>query len=88
PTPAFKAGEKTADPLSMYLSDIYTISSNLAGIPALSLPCGFSKDNLPLGMQLIGKEFDEATLIKLGDAFQRGTDFHKKIPEIETEKKK
>jgi aspartyl-tRNA(Asn)/glutamyl-tRNA(Gln) amidotransferase subunit A len=72
----------------MYLSDIYTISSNLAGIPALSLPCGFSKDNLPLGMQLIGKEFDEATLIKLGDAFQQGTDFHKKIPEIKTEKKK
>lgn len=88
PTPAFKVGEKTGDPLSMYLSDIYTISSNLAGIPALSLPCGFSKDNLPLGMQLIGKEFDEATLIKLGDAFQQGTDFHQKIPELKTEKKK
>jgi aspartyl-tRNA(Asn)/glutamyl-tRNA(Gln) amidotransferase subunit A len=82
PTAAFKIGEKTEDPLSMYLSDIYTISSNLAGIPAVSLPCGFTKDNLPLGMQLIGKEFDEATLIKLGDAFQQDTDFHKKIPEL------
>ncbi|MCF7872636.1 MAG: Asp-tRNA(Asn)/Glu-tRNA(Gln) amidotransferase subunit GatA [Candidatus Omnitrophica bacterium] len=82
PTAAFKIGEKTENPLSMYLSDIYTISSNLAGIPAVSLPCGFTKDNLPLGMQLIGKDYDEATLIKLGDAFQQGTDFHKKIPEL------
>ncbi len=88
PTAAFGIGEKTKDPLSMYLSDIYTISSSLAGIPAVSLPCGFTKDNLPLGMQLIGKEFDEATLIKLGHQFQENTDFHKKIPEIETEKKK
>ncbi|MCF7916220.1 MAG: Asp-tRNA(Asn)/Glu-tRNA(Gln) amidotransferase subunit GatA [Candidatus Omnitrophica bacterium] len=83
PTAAFKIGQKTEDPLSMYLSDIYTISSNLAGVPAVSLPCGFTKNNLPLGMQLIGKEFDEATLIKLGDAFQQNTDFHKKMPELE-----
>ncbi len=82
PTAAFKIGEKTEDPLSMYLSDIYTISSNLAGIPAVSLPCGFTKNKLPLGMQLIGKDYDEATLIKLGDAFQEDTDFHKKIPEL------
>ncbi|MCF7869853.1 MAG: Asp-tRNA(Asn)/Glu-tRNA(Gln) amidotransferase subunit GatA [Candidatus Omnitrophica bacterium] len=82
PTAAFKIGEKIKDPLSMYLSDIYTISSNLAGIPAVSLPCGFTKDNLPLGMQLIAKDYDEATLIKLGDAFQQDTDFHKKIPEL------
>ncbi|MCF7873925.1 MAG: Asp-tRNA(Asn)/Glu-tRNA(Gln) amidotransferase subunit GatA [Candidatus Omnitrophica bacterium] len=82
PSPAFKIGQKTEDPLSMYLSDIYTISSNLAGVPAISLPCGFTKNNLPLGMQLITKEFDEATLMKLGSAFQQGTDFHKKIPEL------
>ncbi|MFO8052336.1 MAG: Asp-tRNA(Asn)/Glu-tRNA(Gln) amidotransferase subunit GatA [Candidatus Omnitrophota bacterium] len=82
PSAAFKIGQKTEDPLSMYLSDIYTISSNLAGVPALSVPCGFTKDNLPLGMQLIGKEFDEATLISLADAFQQGTNYHKQIPEL------
>jgi aspartyl-tRNA(Asn)/glutamyl-tRNA(Gln) amidotransferase subunit A len=82
PTPAFKIGEKITDPLSMYLSDIYTISANLAGLPAVSFPCGFTKDNLPVGMQLIGKEFDEFTLIKLGYNFQCVTDYHKKIPKI------
>ncbi len=82
PTAAFKIGEKVSDPLSMYLSDIYTISVNLAGIPAVSFPCGFTPGNLPIGVQLIGKEFDEATLIKLGSLFQDCTDFHKKIPAI------
>ena len=80
PTTAFRIGEKTTDPLNMYLSDIYTISANLAGLPAVSFPCGFSGDSLPLGVQLIGKEFDEATLINLGYAYQSVTDFHKKIP--------
>jgi len=80
PTAAFKIGERTQDPLSMYLSDIYTISANLAGIPAVSFPCGFTKENLPIGAQLIGKEFDEETLIRLGSYFQSCTDFHKKIP--------
>ena len=61
PTTAFKIGEKTQDPLQMYLSDIYTISINLAGVPALSLPCGFDGDGMPIGMQIIGKHFDEAT---------------------------
>jgi len=82
PTPPFKLGEKITDPLGMYLSDIYTISANLAGLPAVSFPCGFSKDNLPIGVQLIGKEFDESTLIRLGYNFQSNTDFHKKIPPL------
>ncbi|MEI8349456.1 MAG: Asp-tRNA(Asn)/Glu-tRNA(Gln) amidotransferase subunit GatA [Candidatus Omnitrophota bacterium] len=81
PTPAFKIGEKT-DPLSMYLSDIYTISANLAGIPAVSFPCGFTKDKLPIGAQLIGKDFDEATLIRAGYTFQCATDYHTQIPKI------
>ena len=64
PTPAFKLGEKADDPLEMYLSDIYTITANLAGIPALSLPCGLSSSGLPIGVQLIGKQFDEARLLR------------------------
>ena len=85
PSTAFKIGEKVSDPISMYLSDIYTISVNLAGLPAVSFPCGFSGDNLPIGAQLIGKEFDEFTLIRLGSSFQAGTNFHKEIPEINHE---
>ncbi|MBD3264689.1 MAG: Asp-tRNA(Asn)/Glu-tRNA(Gln) amidotransferase subunit GatA [Candidatus Omnitrophica bacterium] len=83
PTPAFKIGEKTDDPLLMYLSDIYTISVNLAGLPAVSFPCAFTKGNLPIGAQLIGREFQEDTLIKLGYAFQESTDYHKRIPELD-----
>jgi len=64
PTPAFKLGEKADDPLEMYLSDIYTITANLAGVPALSLPCGLSSSGLPIGVQLIGKQFDEARLLR------------------------
>src|SRR5215813_731374 len=62
PTTAFKIGEKTQDPLQMYLSDIYTISVNLAGLPALSLPCEFDSEGLPIGMQIIGRHFDESTV--------------------------
>ncbi|MCF7908371.1 MAG: Asp-tRNA(Asn)/Glu-tRNA(Gln) amidotransferase subunit GatA [Candidatus Omnitrophica bacterium] len=80
PTTAFKLGERASDPLSMYLSDIYTIPANLAGIPAVSFPCGFDKKDLPIGAQLVGKAFDEVTLLKLGSAFESLTDFHKKIP--------
>ena len=82
PTPAFKIGEKMTDPLSMYLSDIYTISANLAGNPAVSFPCGFTKDDLPIGAQLIAKEFDEASLVRLGFSYQNSTDFHKRIPAV------
>src|SRR6185312_4673491 len=63
PAPAFKPGEKTSDPLQMYLSDIFTISCNLAGLPGLSVPCGFTQTGLPIGLQLLGKALDEATLL-------------------------
>lgn len=80
PSTAFKIGEKTQNPLEMYLSDIFTISANLAGIPGMSIPCGFSKDNLPIGLQLLGKPFDEGTLFQLGHAFEQNTEFHLKRP--------
>ncbi len=82
PTAAFKIGEKIEDPLQMYLSDIYTISVNLAGVPALSLPCGFDGDGMPIGLQLIGKHFDEATVLRLAHAYEQATDWHKKKPNI------
>lgn len=82
PTVAFKIGEKNTDPLSMYLSDIYTISSNLAGVPAVSFPCGFTSAGLPIGAQLIAREFEESNLIRLGYSYQCETEHHKKIPEI------
>jgi aspartyl-tRNA(Asn)/glutamyl-tRNA(Gln) amidotransferase subunit A len=85
PTPAFKIGEKITDPLSMYLSDIYTIPANLAALPAVSFPCGFTDEGLPVGCQLIGREFDEFTLIRLGFAYQSCTDFHKKMPNLACE---
>jgi len=82
PTTAFKIGEKTDDPLQMYLSDIFTVSVNLAGLPGISIPCGFSKTNLPIGMQLLGKPFAEETLLKLANAYQKATDFHTKRPPV------
>ena len=83
PYPAFKLGEKLDDPLQMYLADIYTISANLAGIPAMSIPCGFtSTENLPVGLQLMGKHFDESSLITVGHKFQQATDFHSKEPSL------
>jgi len=80
PTPAFKLREKLDDPLSMYLSDIYTISANLAGLPALSMNGGFSSAGLPIGFQLMGKQFDEGTLLRLGYSFQKETDWHTRFP--------
>ncbi len=82
PTTAFKLGENTSDPLKMYLGDIYTVSVNLAGIPAVNIPCGFGKNGMPIGMQLIGKAFSEPVLVKAAYAFQSNTDFHLKKPEI------
>ncbi|ABK43203.1 aspartyl/glutamyl-tRNA(Asn/Gln) amidotransferase subunit A [Magnetococcus marinus MC-1] len=77
PTTAFKFGEKD-DPVQMYLSDIYTINVNLAGLPGISVPCGFDSKGLPIGMQLIGRPLDEETLLRSADAYQRQTDWHKR----------
>lgn len=82
PETAFKIGEKTDDPLKMYLSDIFTLSANLAGIPGMSVPCGFSKDGLPIGLQILGPHFAEETLLKVAYNFERATDFHKRKPAI------
>jgi aspartyl-tRNA(Asn)/glutamyl-tRNA(Gln) amidotransferase subunit A len=80
PTPAFRIGEKTEDPLQMYLSDIFTIPVNIAGIPGISIPCGFSRENLPIGLQIMGKHFDEGMLLRVAYAFEQNTDFHLKKP--------
>jgi aspartyl-tRNA(Asn)/glutamyl-tRNA(Gln) amidotransferase subunit A len=82
PTPAFKIGEKVDDPLTMYLTDIFTLSANLAGIPGMSIPCGFSKQGLPIGLQLMGKHFNEEMLFKVAYNFEQATDFHKKKPTL------
>jgi len=83
PSTAFKIGEKIEDPLQMYLSDIYTISVNLAGLPALSLPCGFDGGGMPIGLQIIGKHFDEATILRLAYAYEQATEWHRRKPRIE-----
>jgi aspartyl-tRNA(Asn)/glutamyl-tRNA(Gln) amidotransferase subunit A len=79
PTVAFKLGEKTGDPLTMYLSDIYTISLNLAGLPGMSIPAGFI-DGLPVGLQIIGNYFSEARLLNVAHRFQQTTDWHRHEP--------
>ncbi|RKD28997.1 Asp-tRNA(Asn)/Glu-tRNA(Gln) amidotransferase subunit GatA [Thermohalobacter berrensis] len=81
PTLPFKIGEKKEDPISMYLSDILTVSINLAGVPALSMPCGYI-DGLPVGMQIIGKAFDESTILKTAYAYEQNSNYEKKTPEI------
>ncbi|EFO80440.1 glutamyl-tRNA(Gln) amidotransferase, A subunit [Oscillochloris trichoides DG-6] len=81
PSVAFPIGQKTDDPLAMYLSDVCTLPINLAGVPGLVVPCGFS-ENLPVGLQLIGRPFDEATLLRAGDAYQRSTDWHTRRPAL------
>jgi len=82
PTPAFKLGEKSEDPLQMYLSDIFTISVNLAGLPAIALPCGFSKAGLPIGLQLIGRAFQEDTLLRAAHAYEQSTQWRAKKPAV------
>lgn len=82
PTPAFKIGEKTDDPLQMYLSDVFTIPVNLAGIPGISLPCGFSSAGLPIGLQIIGRPFDEETILRLAYAFEQQTNYHRRKPSL------
>ncbi|MDC0832885.1 aspartyl/glutamyl-tRNA amidotransferase subunit A [Leptolyngbya valderiana BDU 20041] len=82
PTTAFKAGEKTNDPLSMYLSDLMTIPVNLAGLPALSMPCGFDRQGLPVGLQLIGNVLQEARLLEVANAYEKATDWNQRHPKL------
>jgi len=82
PTAAFRQGEKSADPLAMYLSDIYTISLNLAGLPGISVPCGFTPAGLPVGLQVIGRPFGEADLLAIARAFEQAHDWHLRHPEL------
>ena len=84
PTTAFRLGEKIQDPLQMYLSDVCTISINLAGLPALSLPCGFDRDDMPIGMQLIGKHFDEATILRIAHCYEQSAPWHRLKPNLQT----
>jgi len=83
PTPAFKIGEKSGDPLQMYLSDIYTISCNLAGLCGISVPCGFSGCGLPMGLQLLGKPFGEPDLLRAAYAYEQATDWHTQRPKLD-----
>jgi aspartyl-tRNA(Asn)/glutamyl-tRNA(Gln) amidotransferase subunit A len=84
PTPAFKAGEKSDDPLQMYLSDIFTISCNLAGLCGISVPCGFTaqQPRLPIGLQLLGRPFREEIILKLAHAYEQSTDWHREKPPV------
>ena len=83
PTPPFRLGEKLDNPLQMYLSDIYTISANLAGVPALSLPCGFSRNGLPIGLQLLAAPFCEEVLLRVAYAYEQATEWHLRKPQVE-----
>ena len=80
PTTAYKIGGQISDPVAMYMADIYTVSVNLTGVPSISLPCGFSSEGLPIGMQFIGDSFAESKLIKAASAYQEMTDFHRRRP--------
>jgi len=85
PETAFRLGEKTDDPLKMYLADIFTIATNLAGICGISLPCGFSKRDgvdLPVGLQLLGRPFGESRLLRIGHAYEQSTEWHKRHPQL------
>ena len=83
PTPAFKIGEKAKDPMEMYLSDIFTISCNIAGLCGVSLPCGFSEKGLPIGLQLLGRPFGESDLLRTAHVYQEATDWHTKRPDLD-----
>ena len=82
PTAAFKLGARVADPIQMYLADVFTVSANLTGLPAISIPCGFTEDGLPIGLQLTGRRFDESTLLRAADAFERDANWSARRPPI------
>ena len=80
PTAAFRIGAKTGDPVQMYLNDIFTIAANLTGAPALSIPCGFDRNGLPIGLQIQGDYFAEAKILNVAHRFQQATDWHRQVP--------
>jgi aspartyl-tRNA(Asn)/glutamyl-tRNA(Gln) amidotransferase subunit A len=82
PTTAFALGAKAADPVQMYLSDIYTIAVNLAGLPGMSIPCGFGANDMPVGLQIIGNYFDEARMLNVAHQYQLATDWHSRAPQL------
>jgi len=82
PSPAFRLGEKVDDPLQMYLSDIFTIPCNLAGLPGISIPCGFTREGLPIGLQILGRPFDEERVLQVAYAYQQATDWHRRRPPL------
>jgi len=82
PTPAFRLGEKTTDPVQMYLSDVCTIPVNIAGLPAISVPCGFSSEGLPIGLQIIGRPLSEETLLRVAYTYEQATDWHRRRPPL------
>ena len=82
PTTAFAIGAKTDDPLQMYLADVLTVSLNLAGLPGLSQTCGFDGDGMPIGLQIIGRPFDEQTVFNVAHAYEQATDWHQRMPEL------
>jgi aspartyl-tRNA(Asn)/glutamyl-tRNA(Gln) amidotransferase subunit A len=82
PSTAFKLGEKGDDPVQMYLSDIYTIAVNLAGLPGMSIPCGFGDNDMPVGLQIVGNYFDEARMLNVAHQYQLATDWHSRAPQI------
>ncbi len=82
PSPAWELGERVDDPPQMYLSDVFTVTLNLAGLPGMSVPCGFANGTLPVGLQLIGHAFDEGTLFRVGGAYQERTDWHTRTPDL------
>ena len=85
PTAAFRLGERADDPLQMYLADVFTVSAPLAGLPAISVPCGFTTDRLPVGLQLTGRAWDEATLLRIADAYERATPWSRMHPDLNCE---
>ena len=82
PIPAFKIGEKADDPLSMYLADVFTIPSSCAGVPAISVPCGFTNQELPVGLQIIGPQFEEGKILQVASAYEQSTEWHKRRPQL------